>query len=148
MVLIEHTSGSTVFYNGHWQYANSPNIVELGTGWTSIAANAFKSTPITSIDIPASVTVIGPSAFEQAASLTTVTFASSGSELGYISQNAFESTGLTSIDIPASVTAIGEAAFKQCANLTSVTFAAGISRVRPSCPDNNSLFLYHSTSIG
>ena len=122
---IPYTSGSTTFTKAMWQAApyNSPTVVELGEGWTSIGDNAFENTALTSIIIPASVQTIGDSAF-RGADLTSVTFAA-GSGLLTIGISAFQFTVLTSIIIPASVTDIGQYSLSNNSNLTSVTFATG-----------------------
>ena len=105
-------------------YAAQINEVVIEDGVTSIGIYAFSRTAMTSIEIPASVTSIGESAFFECESLTSVTFAE-GSQLESIGNDVFDDTGLTSIEIPASVTSIGAAAFYDCQDLTSVTFAEG-----------------------
>ena len=89
---------------------------------TEIDNDAFSGcTSITSIEIPASVTSIGNSAFaggfwyeyraEDRMAISTVTFAA-GSQLTTIGSSAFAGcSSLTSINIPASVTSIGQGAF-------------------------------------
>jgi hypothetical protein len=78
-----------------------------------------------SVTIPASVTSIADSAFENATSITAVTF-QAGSELETIGIYAFDNaTSLASITIPASVTSIGGYAFNEATSLTTVTFEAG-----------------------
>ena len=105
-------------------YADQINEVVIGNGVTSICNFAFCRTAMTSINIPASVTSIGVSAFFECQYLTSVTFAE-GSRLESIGDDVFDDTGLTSIEIPASVTTIGAAAFWGCSNLATVTFAEG-----------------------
>ena len=89
---------------------------------SSIADSAFKGkNNIVSITIPNSVTSIGPSAFDQCASLISVTF-SKNSQLTTIGSNAFRHcTSLTSIVIPDSVTSFGESVFYGCSYLKSLT---------------------------
>ena len=74
--------------------------------------------------VPASVTVIGASAFEDETDIHTVTF-ESGSSLTTISGTAFSNSAITSIDIPASVTTIGVNAFWGTTSMTTIRFAAG-----------------------
>ena len=102
---------------------------------------AFYNCPITSIEIPASVEYIGPTAFQNCR-LSNITF-EKGSHLktiggGYyynVAYNsytgnkiysyiygAFANNRFTSIEIPASVEKIGATAFKGCDYLTTVTF--------------------------
>jgi hypothetical protein len=119
-------AGSGVFNTINYTNAFSPPYTVLtnsdATGWTSIGDNAFAWTAITSIAIPASVMSIGNNAFNDCASLTTVTFAAN-SVLDSIGNSAFFYTALTSIIIPASVTEIGNSAFYLAASLASVTIA-------------------------
>ena len=68
------------------------------------------------IQIPASVRIIGESAFEECDNLKSVIFAE-GAQLRKIEENAFNKSGLTEVQIPASVRVIGEDAFKECENL-------------------------------
>jgi hypothetical protein len=92
---------------------------------TLIGGSAFRSCfQLTSITIPASVTTIGARALFNCTKLTTVTFASN-SQLATIGQEAFSSSSITDIEIPASVTNIDESAFSICTDLETVTFADG-----------------------
>ena len=84
---------------------------------------------MTTITIPASVTSIGDNAFENATSLTTVTF-EQGSNLDTIGYSAFlNATALTTITIPASVTSIGSSAFRSTTSLTNITIPSGITTI-------------------
>ena len=109
----------------------------IGGGYSySNYYGAFSDCPITSIEIPASVTTIEASAFYDCSSLATVTF-EKGSQLktigGGYSESTFSSyygafsdcTALTTIEIPASVETIEAAAFKGCSSLATVTFEQG-----------------------
>ena len=105
-----------------------------GRGYGSSYYGAFSGCPITSIEIPASVTTIEAAAFKGCSKLATVTF-EKGSVLktiagGYNSYSssyygAFSGCPITSIEIPASVTTIEAAAFKGCSKLATVTFEKG-----------------------
>jgi hypothetical protein len=95
-----------------------------GSQLTSIGDWAFRSSGLTSINIPESVTNIGEYAF-RSSGLTSVTFAE-GSQLTSIGDSAFfGASSLTSITIPESVTNIGATAFYKASGLTSITFAEG-----------------------
>jgi len=97
---------------------NNVDVTEIGEG-------AFQhNKSITSVSIPASVKVIGRSAFDGCNKLETVTFAS-GSQLEKIGGYAFAWSGLTSITIPASVNYIESGVFASCANLSNITVASG-----------------------
>jgi hypothetical protein len=94
---------------------------ETGSQLSELAKNAFCSSGLTSIHLPASVTVIGESCFSGCRSLTSITF-ETGSQLSELAGWAFYESGLTSIHLPASVTVIGEYCFSECISLASITF--------------------------
>nr|WP_320026424.1 leucine-rich repeat protein [uncultured Acetobacterium sp.] len=76
------------------------------------------------VTIPASVTAIGTSAFENCKNLTAVTF-TTPSTLQTIDDRAFEGCeNLSTIEIPKNVETIGASAFYYCPKLATVTFAA------------------------
>jgi hypothetical protein len=78
---------------------------------------------LTSIHLPASVTVIGDSCFNQCVSLVWITI-ESGSQLSELANGAFCGSVLTSIHLPASVTVIDEFCFSDCRSLASINFDA------------------------
>ena len=88
-------------------FANSRYLksVTLPSTITSISANAFLNSSITSISIPTTVTSIGTS--------------------------AFQGSNLTSVIIPSSVKTISNRAFQSCKNLTSVTINSGATSINP-----------------
>ena len=106
----------------------------------------------TSYSIPSTVVAIGRSAFRDATSLTSVTFAE-GSLLTYIEDDAFNgATSLTSITIPAGVTTIGGSAFRNATALTSVTIPASVTGIQNYAFKNASAlslyFLGDAPSVG
>ncbi|MCH5153179.1 MAG: leucine-rich repeat protein [Clostridiales bacterium] len=93
----------------------------------SIYDNAFYCcSNLISVTIPASVTSIGDSAFNNCTSLVTVNF-DGDSRLVSIDSSAFANcSSLSAITIPASVTSIGSSAFYECTDLATVTFESNI----------------------
>ena len=102
----------------------STALIPIGVGQlTEIGNNAFKScSALTGFQIPASVSVLGDSAFEGCTALKTVDFGT-GSLLTVIPNRAFNlCSSLTAIRIPFGVTRIGENAFYGATALKEVTF--------------------------
>jgi len=98
-------------------------VFEENSVCTSIGVSAFRETPLISVELPNSVTILGQHAFDDCQKLTTFTI-KENSQLKYIGAYAFYGCkSLTSIEIPASVTKIWGGAFRECTSLTSVTFA-------------------------
>ena len=94
---------------------------------TSIGANAFFSSNLTSVTIPNSVTSIGREVFSGCTGLKNVTIGYSVTSIG---DRAFYSCGsLTSVTIPNSVTSIGNQAFYCCHNLTNVTIGKSVATI-------------------
>ncbi len=100
----------------------------------------FMACPITSVEIPNSVTSIGYNAFGDCDILTSLTIPNS---VSYIGVYAFGYCGLTSITIPNSVTSIGAAAFDGCNYLTSVTIGNSVTSI----DDNAFRDCYGLTSV-
>ena len=73
--------------------------------------------------IPASVTLIGESAFSGCSGLTSITIPNSVTSIGNYSFSSC--SGLTSVTIPNSVTSIETTAFKGCSGLTSIIVEEG-----------------------
>lgn len=91
-----------------------------GYSVVAIDANAFRSTNITSIQIPHSVKSIGNYAFAFCSSLTSITIPDNVTSIGDF---VFEyCSSLTSITIPDSVTSISMWAFDNCYNLKTVYY--------------------------
>lgn len=98
---------------GELAFESTPNLLELSLpeGLESVGYAAFRSSGITAINIPSTVTTLGTYCFQYARSLTSVTFNGTG-RLEEIPDYCFYGTGkLTSITIPASVVTISYQAF-------------------------------------
>lgn len=93
------------------------NIVE-------IADNSFANSAIEKISIPGSIKTIGANAFDNCASLSSLSLSEG---LENIQQRAFSATALTEVVIPAGVKEIGYAAFNRCWSLSSLTLPEGIT---------------------
>lgn len=91
-------------------------------GVVIIRESAFgRNKNLTSVSLPASLTLIDTSAFNSCGSLETVEFREGGTELLVIGKMAFSNTALTSVDLPARVASLGDWAFNR-APLTNITF--------------------------
>jgi hypothetical protein len=98
------------------------------SGVTSISAQAFEGSLVSSISIPATVTTIGAAAFRGATSLATVTFAT-GSTVSSIGSAAFERTAIATIVLPETLTFLGNYAFWSNSALTSIVIPNGVTQL-------------------
>ena len=106
-------NGKSVTINGYTGPATDVSIPDKIKGYpvTSIFTEAFLKAPITSVQIPRTVTGIGPSAFSGCTELTSVEF-SEPAVLESIGNNAFNGcSSLSTIKIPTTVKKIGYQAF-------------------------------------
>lgn len=82
---------------------------------------------VTYLDKSYAVTVIGQSAFNACAGLTSVTIPEG---VTLIWESAFERcSGLTSVTLPSTLTSIGNNAFKYCSLLASMTIPTGVNAI-------------------
>ena len=111
------------FYNS----TNVENLI-LPNTLVTIRGSMFYKSKLKTVVIPANVTTIGGSAFENCSSLATVTF-EKGSQLKTIAGGYYgafsDCKTLKAIEIPASVETIEASAFYGCSSLTTVTFEKG-----------------------
>ena len=106
------------------QMIPATNITKVTFGNTVkiIPAGILKNSKISSVTLPASVTTIGASAFENCSLLSAVVLPKSVATIG---DYAFRScTGLTSLTIPENLTSIGTNAFSGCNSITQLTWNA------------------------
>ena len=130
-----------------------------GSKCKTIGDYAFECLPITSVEIPASVTSIGEVAFGLSDTLESVSYTGTGLSIGNsafdccrnlsdfpfegvtsIGKNAFEFTALTSVAFSDVLTSIDERAFQGCEALTSVVISgSGMATIgdRAFCPCKN-----------
>ncbi len=104
-----------------------PDTIE-GNAVIGIGSNAFEDcASLTSVTIPAGVIAIDASAFENCTSLTSVTIPAG---VTVIDTSVFEDcTSLTSVTIPAGVTVIDTSAFENCTSLMSITIPDSVTRI-------------------
>ena len=127
----------TVIHNGV-----SHTVVGIGTGAfdsyknvTSVSIPAsvevigfrsFNHSDITSIVLPAGLTIIDVAAFEDCKNLTNVDY-SAATNLTEIRSSAFERTAISEAIFPASLTTLGYDAFASCNNITHVSIPSSIT---------------------
>ena len=97
--------------------------VTIPNSVTSIGTGAFSLCSVTSVTIPNSVTSIGAGAFEACSGLTSINIPNSVTSIGYGA--FFGCSGLTSVTIPYSVTSIGYWPFSDCSSLTTILVESG-----------------------
>ena len=97
-------------------------------GVTKIGPKAFYNcTSLTSIKMPNSVKEIGDAAFNGCSSLTSITIGEGVTNIGWMAFKGCSS--LTSVTIPNGVKEIGNAAFNGCKSLTSVTIPNSVTSI-------------------
>ncbi len=100
--------------------------VTFPSNLTTIGNSAFKSSGLTSVALPDSVTTIGSSVFENTHALKQVTFPSNLTSIG---NSAFLSSGITSVTLPDSMRKIDYSAFSKSTSLESVTLNDGLETI-------------------
>lgn len=97
---------------------------------TEIGANAFNGcSNILEIDIPKTVTIIGPNAFQECHALRTVNFVS-GNKISLIDEYTFASCyALTDINLPSTIREIKMYAFSDCSCLARITLPADLDKI-------------------
>ena len=97
----------------------------LVEGTTSVPNRLFYKATVDTIVLPSTLTEISESAFQQCASLTSISIPSGVTVIG---KNAFQETGLTSVVIPAGVTRIEEGTFRTTP-LTEIVMPASVTYI-------------------
>ena len=111
--------GEKVTYLGNDAFDDSAlkNVVVKTTQIYAISDNTFRNTPLESVTLSDSITVIGASAFEGCKNLTAIDL----KNVTEIGNSAFSESGLTSVQSEL-VERIFGTAFSGCENLTTVNF--------------------------
>lgn len=91
-------------FDGH----GTIKMVKLPEGMTSIGANAFKNSPIQTVNIPSTIQSIGEYAF-------------------------YECNSLTQMLLPDALTSLGRSAFYSCDRLSTLHFPANLTTIPSSC---------------
>jgi len=120
------TSGTfTIVSNIVTTNTNCRGSLTIPEGVTEIANSAFNISPdrssyITSIIFPNSLTIIKESAFRAASNLTSINFGTGLQSI--VHWNFADSTALTEVTIPSTVTSLGVGVFYLSTQLETVTF--------------------------
>ena len=147
--VIKKSSGK---YSGEVVIQESVEFMGVTASVTRIGPSAFDGCDgLTSVTIPNSVKSIGYQAFAFCSGLTSVTIPNSVTSIGTYAFSGC--SGLTSVTIPNSVTSIGDYAFYKCSGLTSVTIPNSVESIGGSafsgCSGLTSVTIPNSvTSIG
>ena len=125
----EMTEEEWFFEHKYYSFDHLAKVV-IEEGALSVIKNNFNNLHyLESLSLPASLTYIGESAFEDCRSLAQVTFAAN-SDLTSIGNWAFYNCHeLSSITIPEGVTQIGKAAFYGCTYMSDVKLPASLRQI-------------------
>lgn len=121
--------GNGVEEIGYEAFYGCPKLTDLtlGNSVRTIGSNAFRSSGITSLVLPDSVTSIGMYAFWYCQGITDITI---GDGVTYLTACAFGyCTSLTSVTFGCNVTRIGQSSFEGCKSLTEITIPDGVTRI-------------------
>ena len=102
---------------------------------TSIAANAFAGTGITSLDLHGGIATISSSAFQNCKSLTTVKL---NEGTTFIDALAFNGSPVASLTLPESLTTIGKQAFQNTALTGDIVLPSKVARINDQAFAGNS----------
>ncbi|HEY5591235.1 MAG TPA: leucine-rich repeat protein [Paludibacter sp.] len=122
-MVTEYTGTTGTFYDASITTYPANTIPQRSFYYT---ATKTGKTSLKSFIFPASVTDIGTYAF-RSSGLTSITTPSTVTSIGY--GNFFNCINLTSVVIPSSVTTIGDYAFQNCASLSSVSLPSSVTTI-------------------
>ncbi len=115
---------------------SSLSSVTLPNSIKSICYAAFRSTALTAIDLPQSVTSIGSDAFQYCRSLTAITIPDGVTSIGSSAFNGC--SALSSVVLPKNLISIGESAFNGNSSLTSITLPSTVNSIGASAFSSSS----------
>ena len=103
----------------------------IGSGVKTIYGSAFKGcTSLSSISIPASVTVLSEAAFQECTGLVSATF-DEGTSITELPKSLFYGcSALSNFTIPTSVNTIGEQAFMGCSQLEDIVIPVSVTSIQ------------------
>ena len=120
-----------------FEYCTSLKSINLHEGITSISADAFMYSGLTSIEFPNSLTKIGNYAFKGCEDLASVNF----NKVETLGTGAFyDCPSLTQISLPETLKSMEHHTFTDCSNLTSVEILSDSATIRYSCFDRTAYF--------
>jgi hypothetical protein len=112
-----------------FQYCGNLRSIEIPNGVTTLLNQSFKSTGVTSVYLPDSVTELR-SAFQSCQNLETIRLSENLSQIG---EFAFDyCSALKNIEIPTSVTLFKNRSFRGCSALESIYIPASVTSMGPS----------------
>lgn len=126
--IVEHlTWNARRCHNNGDMFTYSLSSITLGDKVEVIPANFAKSSRITSVTIPESVTTIGQDAFMDCAELTSVVIPASVTAID--DYTFYRCTSLQSAALCNGLTSIGVAAFEGCSNLKGIVIPASVQSI-------------------
>ena len=126
---------NTEKYRGEIIIPSSVKIENVDYTVTQIDQQAFAGSEVTSVSIPATVSIIGASAFQSCSDLETIEVEANNPNFYIESKALIESgtktllKGFVDTTIPDDIKVIGENAFSSLGNLTSITIPASVESI-------------------
>lgn len=136
---VELHESITAIGEGAFNECSALKSIDIPDAVVEIGAYAFRASGLTSVAFGSGLETIEEYAFNQCASLQTITFAENGS-LQSIGQRAFaEDRSLTSVVFPEGLVDFGYASFYLCENLAEVSIPDSVTHI--------SAFTFNSTKL-
>ena len=131
--LTKVTFGTNLVYIGGCAFKDdiSLSTIVWGKNLVTIDYEAFRSTALSSLSIPNSVTTLGTDAFRNCDSMTSVVV---GTGVTALSDNCFrDCDSLTKVTINGCVTIIGQSTFNHCDQLISINIPDSVTKIGNYC---------------